>query len=86
MLQKGVQSLCLCGIPCRIVTMFLAVPDSPADFGRVGFRPPAIQLGKIQATIDEDLHSTRSAGLQGRRGILVHRSTPCTNSWARSMS
>ena len=41
--------------------MFLAVPNGPANFRRVGFRPPAIQLGKIQAAVDEDLHSARPA-------------------------
>src|ERR1035441_4516662 len=43
--------------------MFLTVPNGPTHFGRIGLCPPAVQLGEIQAAIDEDLHTTRSAGL-----------------------
>ena len=42
--------------------MFLAVTNCPADFGGIRFRPPAVQLRKVQTTVDEDLHSTGSAG------------------------
>src|ERR1035441_9149586 len=52
MLQQVVQSFCLRGIPCRILSMFPAVADGPADFWGVRFRPPAVQLGKIQAAVD----------------------------------
>src|ERR1035437_6893362 len=52
MLQQVVQSFCLRGIPCRIFSMFPAVADGPADFWGVRFRPPAVQLGKIQAAVD----------------------------------
>ena len=47
MFQQGIQSFSLCFIPCRIFAMFLAITNSPANFGRIGFRPPAVQLGKI---------------------------------------
>ena len=41
--------------------MLLAVPQRPADFRRVRFRPPAIQFREIDAAIDEHLHTARPA-------------------------
>ena len=43
--------------------MFLAVTNCPPYFRRVGFRPPAIQLRKIDATVDEHLHAACSTRL-----------------------
>ena len=45
--------------------MFLAIPQCPPHFRRVGFRPPAVQLREIDAAIDEHLHAARSARLPG---------------------
>ena len=45
--------------------MFLAVAQRPANFRRIGFRPPAIQFREIDASIDEHLHTARSACLPG---------------------
>ena len=45
--------------------MLLAVPQRPPHFGRVGFRPPAVQFRKIDAAIDEHFHAAGSACLPG---------------------
>ena len=49
-------------IPSRIVAMLLAVSQRPPNFRSVGFRPPAVQLRKIESAIDEHLHATCSTG------------------------
>ena len=47
--QQVVERLGFRCIPGRIVAMFLAVPQRPPDFGRVGLRPPAVQFREIDA-------------------------------------
>ena len=54
-----------CRLPDRIATVFLPIPQRPPHFRRVGFRPPAIQLRKINAAIDEHFHPARSTDLPG---------------------
>src|SRR5260370_34644357 len=45
--------------------MFAPVTDRPADLRRVGFRPPAIQLGKIQSAINQHFHATCATRFPG---------------------
>ena len=45
--------------------MLLAVSQRPTHFGLIGFRPPAIQLREIDASIDEHFHAARPASLPG---------------------
>ena len=45
--------------------MFAPVTDGPADLRRVCFRPPAIQLRKIQSAIDQHLHAAGAARFPG---------------------
>ena len=53
----------LMGVPSRIFPMLLSVSQCPSRFRAIGLRPPAVQLGKIEASVDQDLHSAGSAGL-----------------------
>ena len=45
--------------------MLLAVAQRPADLGRVGLGPPAVQLREVEAAVDQHLHAARAAGLPG---------------------
>ena len=45
--------------------MFLAIPQRPPHFRRVGFRPPTVQFREIDASVDEHLHTACPARFPG---------------------
>ena len=48
--------------------------------------PPAVEDGEIQRAVEDRLLAARARGLQGRRGLLSHTSTPCTRCRATLIS
>src|SRR5262249_36468579 len=60
-LQQIVKSLRLGGIPGGFVTMLLAVAEGPTHLRRIRFCPPAIELRKAQAAVDQHLHAACAA-------------------------
>src|SRR5882757_820217 len=52
LLQQRVHGFGLDAVPCRIIPVLESVADRPADLGRIGLRPPAIELGEIQTAVD----------------------------------
>ena len=44
-LEQVVERVGFDSVPSGIIAMFLAISQRPPHFRRVGFRPPAIQLG-----------------------------------------
>ena len=43
--------------------MLATITQCPTDLGCVGFRPPAVQLRKIDTAVHEHFHAARTAGL-----------------------
>ena len=44
-----------------IIAVLLPISQRPAHFGSISLRPPAIQLGEIDAAIHQDLHPAGTA-------------------------
>jgi len=63
--KQAVERLGFGRVPGRVVAMFLAVSQGPAHFRPPGFRPPTVQLRKIDAPVHEYLHAARSTSLPG---------------------
>ena len=69
-LEQVVQGLSFDRVQGRIIAVFLAVAQRPADFGCVGFGPPAVEFRQIDAAVDQDLHTAGSTGLPRPTGRI----------------
>ena len=58
------------GVPGRIFAVLQPVAERPTQLGLVGFRPPAVQFGEVEPSVDEDLHPARPAGFPGSAGRI----------------
>ncbi len=62
LLEQVVERVRFERVPGWIVTVLEAVAQRPPNFRRACLRPPAIELGKVDAAVYEHLHAARAAG------------------------
>jgi len=76
--RKGIELLCLFGVPGRVVSMFEGISERPAHIFEYASAHQPSSSDKLRPPVDQHLHwPLVPQASHGRRGVFNQRSTPC---------